>query len=64
MFKTAFIYAETVVLVAAVSIPVHYLAGLDWPWALVIGAAASIALRWLTQSWRATRRRPHASGSR
>jgi hypothetical protein len=38
---------ENVVVIAAVGVPVHYLTGLDWPWAIVIGAAAIIALRWL-----------------
>jgi hypothetical protein len=33
--------------IVAVGAPLHYLAGLDWPWAIVIGAAASIMLRFL-----------------
>lgn len=47
MFKTALSTAENVAVIAAVGVPVHYLAGLDWPWAIVLGAAVSIALRWL-----------------
>jgi hypothetical protein len=47
MFKTALTYVEAVVLIAAVSVPVHFLAQVDWPLAIGIGAAASIALRWL-----------------
>ena len=42
--------------------PVHYLGGLDWPWAIVVGAAASMLLRLLIHSeplraWRHARRR-------
>lgn len=47
MFKTALTYLEAVALIAAVSVPVHYLGEVDWPLAIAIGAAASIALRWL-----------------
>lgn len=47
MSKTMLAYAETAALVVAVGLPVHYLAGLDWPWALVIGISASIILRFL-----------------
>ena len=47
MFKTALSTAENVAVIAAVAVPVHYLAGLDWPWAIVIGAAVSIVSRWL-----------------
>ena len=47
MSKTAFIYAEAVAFTVAVSVFVHYLGGLDWPWAIVIGAVTSIVLRWL-----------------
>jgi hypothetical protein len=39
--------AENVVLIVAVGVSIHDLAGLDWPWAIVVGAAVSIALRWL-----------------
>jgi hypothetical protein len=45
--KKAFIYLETVAVIVAVSVPVHYFGGLDWPWAIVIGAATSVVLRWL-----------------
>jgi hypothetical protein len=45
--KTAFNYAETVAFIVAVSGLVHYLGGLDWPRAIVIGAVTSIVLRWL-----------------
>ena len=47
MFKSAFMYAESLAVIVVVSIPVHYLGGLDWPWAVVIGGAASIVVRWL-----------------
>jgi hypothetical protein len=45
--KKAFMYAEAIAAIVAVSVPVHYLGGLDWPWAIVIGAATSVVLRWL-----------------
>ena len=65
MSKTALTYAETLVFIVAISVPVHYLAGLDWPWAIVIGAAASIALRWLIHRAVAIRlRRPPLAGGR
>lgn len=50
MFKTVLSTAENLAGIAAVGVPVHYLAGLDWPWAIVIGAAVLIALRWLIHS--------------
>lgn len=47
MFKTALTYVEAVALIAAASVSVHFLTQVDWPLAIGIGAAASIALRWL-----------------
>ena len=47
MLKTALNSLEAVALIAAVSVLVHYLGQVDWPWAIVIGAAGSIVLRWL-----------------
>lgn len=47
MSKKAPIYAEAVAVIVAVSVPAHYVGGLEWPWAIVIGAATSIVLRWL-----------------
>ena len=47
MFKRALVYAESVAIIVAVSVPVHYLGGLDWPWAIVVGAATSVVLRGL-----------------
>ena len=58
MFKTVLSTAENVAVIAAVGVQVHYLAGLDWPWAIVIGAAVLIALRWLIRA--AQRRHPVA----
>ena len=43
--KTALVYGEAVAVIVAVSVPVHYLGGLDWSWAIVIGAATSVVLR-------------------
>jgi hypothetical protein len=45
--KRAFIHAEAVAVIVVASVSVHYLGGLDWPWAIVIGAATSVVLRWL-----------------
>ena len=45
MLKSSLRYTETALFTAAVGVPVHYLAGLDWPWAIAIGLAASIVLR-------------------
>ena len=62
MSKTALTYAETMAFIFAVGVPAHYLVGLDWPWAIVIGAVASVLLRLLIHSealraWRNARRR-------
>jgi hypothetical protein len=45
MTKQALIYAEAVGVIVAVSVAVHYLGGLDWPFAIAIGAATSIVAR-------------------
>ena len=45
MVKRALIYAETALFTITVAAPVHYLGGVDWPWALVIGVAVSMVLR-------------------
>jgi hypothetical protein len=50
MFKRAVMYAESLAIIVAVSVAVHYLSGLDWPWAIVIGAATSVVLRRLIHS--------------
>jgi hypothetical protein len=47
MLETTLTALATVVVIAAVGLSVHYLAGLDWPWAIAVGAAVSIALRLL-----------------
>ena len=47
MSTKALIYVETVAVIVAVSVPVYYVGGLDWPWAIVIGAVTSIVLPWL-----------------
>ena len=44
-FAKALLYVKGLAVVVAVAVPVHYLGALDWPWAIVIGAAASIVLR-------------------
>ena len=48
VFKRALMYAASVAIIVAVSVPVHYFGGLDWPWAIVVGAATSVMLHWLT----------------
>lgn len=50
MLETMLISLGSVAVIAAVGVAVHYTAGLDWPWAIVIGAAIAIALRWLLRS--------------
>ena len=64
MFKRALMYAESVAIIVAVSVAVHYLGGLDWPWATVIGAATSVVLRWLVHGGTLARlrKRPLAGG--
>lgn len=60
MFKSAFTHAESVAVIVVVSIPVHYVGGLDWPWAVVMGGAASVVVRWLIHggTLKHLRRRP------
>jgi hypothetical protein len=65
MSKTALTYIEAAALIAAVSVPVHYFGEIDWPWAIVIGAAASIGLRWLIhRGMPAPLRKPPVAGGR
>lgn len=45
MPKTAALYSEILVIIAVVAVATHYLAALDWPWAIVAGAAASLLAR-------------------
>ena len=53
----AFMYAETVLVLFVVTLPVHYVGGLDWPWAIVVGAMTSMVVRWLIRSGVVARRR-------
>jgi hypothetical protein len=62
VYKTALKYAETVALIIAVSVPVHYLGEVDWPLTIGVGAAASIALRWLIHLTDSNRRPPPYHG--
>ncbi len=39
MLKTMLTYVENVIVIVAVGVSVHYLGGLEWPWAISIGAA-------------------------
>ena len=45
MHNRVLLYAETAVVTVLVCLPVHYLAGLDWPWAIALGLVASMAVR-------------------
>ena len=63
MLKTLLTSLENVVVIVAVGVSVHYLAGLDWPWAIVIGGGVSVALRWLLRSGTVARvRKPPLTG--
>lgn len=54
---------ENVIVIAAVGASLHYLAGLDWPWAVLVGAGVSLALRRLLRSRTLMRpRKPPLSG--
>ncbi len=45
MHNGVLLYAETAVVTVLVCLPVHYLAGLDWPWAIALGLVASMVVR-------------------
>ena len=63
MLNTMLTYVANVIVIVAVGVSVHYLGGLDWPWAILIGAAVLVALRWLLPSVRAAReRKPPLAG--
>jgi uncharacterized protein DUF3995 len=47
MSKTPTTYAQTLVILVAAAVVVHYLSPLDWPWAIAAGAAVSVAARGL-----------------
>lgn len=55
MLKTMLIYLGNIVVIVAVGVSVHYLAGLDWPWAILIGGGVSVGLRWLLRGGTAAR---------
>jgi hypothetical protein len=63
MLKRLLTYAGNVIVIVAVGIPIHYLAGLDWPWAILIGAGLTVALRWLIRNGSLARvRKPPLTG--
>ena len=63
MLNTMLTYVANVIVIVVVSVSVHYLGGLDWPWATLIGAAVLVALRWLLRSVGAVReRKPPLTG--
>ena len=45
MSKTTTNYAQALGILVAAAVVVHYLGPLDWPWAIVAGAAVSVAAR-------------------
>ena len=57
MLETMLSFVENVIVIVVVGVSLHYLGGLDWPWAILIGAAVLVALRWLLPSVRAARER-------
>ncbi len=57
MLKSSLRYIETALFTAAVCVPVHYVTGIDWPWAIAIGLGASILLRALIHRRPPTNRR-------
>jgi hypothetical protein len=42
--------ASTLGVLVGVAVAVHYIAGLDWPWAIVAGAAVSMIVRGLLRA--------------
>ena len=63
MLKTMLTYVENLTVIVAVGVSVHYLGGFDWPWAISIGAAVFVALRWLLRSGTVARvRKPPLTG--
>jgi hypothetical protein len=61
MSKTTVQYIQATAVITAVAAVVHYLTGLEWPWAILIGASASILLRVVL---RHPRTPPPATGGR
>ena len=57
MLNTMLSFVENVIVIVVVGVSLHYLGGLDWPWAILIGAAVLVALRWLLPGVRAARER-------
>ena len=43
--KNALLNAGTVAILVAIAAIAHFLASVDWPWAIAIGAAAAALLR-------------------
>ena len=63
MLNTMLTYVANVIVIVVVGVSFHYLGGLDWPWATLIGAAVLLALRWLLRSVGAVReRKPPLTG--
>jgi len=46
VLETMLTFIESVTVIVAVGVSLHYFGGLDWPWAILIGAGAAVALRW------------------
>lgn len=43
--KKVLLEAEAIAILAAVAAIVHFIASVDWPWAIVIGAATAVVAR-------------------
>jgi hypothetical protein len=52
--KTALLYVETIAILVAVAAAAHFLASLDWPWAIALGGAAASVARALQRRLRTT----------
>ena len=57
MLNTMLTFVANAIVIVVVGVSFHYLGGLDWPWATLIGAAVLLALRWLLRTVGAVRER-------
>ena len=63
MLETMLSFVENVIVIVVVGVSLHYLGGLDWPWAVLIGGGVLVALRWFLRSGVVARvRKPPVTG--